>query len=132
MAGARSGDLPAALGDQDPMLAVREVSHSFGSVRAVGGATFSVARAGITGLIGPNGAGKSSMVGIICGTLQPGAGSVIFDGRDVTRLPAFVRARSGLVRMFQMSSEFGRLTVLENLLVAGQRQPGERLATALV
>lgn len=138
-----SPDLPSATrslsaahagesGTSAPLLRVEKVSHSFGAVRAVAGATFSVSRTGITGLIGPNGAGKSSVVGIICGNLRASDGEVHFDGRDITSKPAYLRARWGLIRMFQLSSDFSRLTVIENLLVAGQRQPGERLIVSLL
>lgn len=113
------------------ILETQSVSCAFGSVRAVDDVSFVVPRRGITGLIGPNGAGKTSMVGALCGTVRPTSGRVLFDGKDVTNLPTHLRARAGLIRIFQLSSEFGRLTVLENLLVAGQQQKGERFFTTL-
>ena len=112
-------------------LEVDGLRRHFGGVWAVDGASFTVRRGSITSLIGPNGAGKSTVVGLVGGAIRPHAGRVIFQGEDVTRLPPHHRARRGLVRTYQLSSEFGKLTVLENLLVAGPRQRGESLMTLL-
>jgi ABC-type branched-subunit amino acid transport system ATPase component len=109
------------------ILSVVNVQRGFGGVRAVDGATFSAMRGHITGLIGPNGAGKSTLIAVIGGALKPDGGSVTFDGRDITGLPAHRVARGGLIRTFQLSAEFSRLTVLENLLVAARVQKGESL-----
>jgi ABC-type branched-subunit amino acid transport system ATPase component len=118
---------PAASGDA--CLVVEDLRRDFGGVWAVDGASFTIKRGTITSLIGPNGAGKSTVVGLIGGAIRPAAGRVIFDGEDITHLPTHERARRGLVRTYQLSSEFGRLTVLENLLVAAPDQRGERLRT---
>ncbi len=109
------------------ILSVVNVQRGFGGVRAVDGATFSAMSGHITGLIGPNGAGKSTLIAVIGGALKPDGGSVTFDGRDITGLPAHRVARDGLIRTFQLSAEFSRLTVLENLLVAARVQKGESL-----
>jgi ABC-type branched-subunit amino acid transport system ATPase component len=94
--------------------------------------SFHVQRGSITGLIGPNGAGKSTALGTIAGALRADAGTIEFDGEDITKLTPMKRARRGLIRTFQTSSEFERLTVLENLLVGDQSNPGETLLGALV
>ncbi len=113
------------------MLKVRDVVRDYGGVMAVAGATFEIPAGRITGLIGPNGAGKSTMVGIVSGFIKPRSGKVEFNGEDVTgKSPHQVAAR-GVVRTFQISSEFGKLTVLENLLVATPRQRGESFLGAL-
>ena len=109
------------------ILSVRNVSRDFGGVKAVDGANFDARRGHITGLIGPNGAGKSTLMGIVAGAIKPVSGTVTFDGHDVTGLPAYQIARLGLIRTFQLSAEFSKLTVLENLLVAVQDQKGESL-----
>ena len=78
-----------------PILSVRGMVKSFGGVRAVDDASFDVARGSITALIGPNGAGKTTAVNVIAGALRADAGSVHFDGADVTRLRSWQLARSG-------------------------------------
>ena len=112
------------------LLAVRDVRRDFGGLKAVDGASFSALPGHVTGLIGPNGAGKSTLLGIIAGAIKPGSGTVMFDGKDVTGLPSNQIARRGLVRTFQLSAEFSKLTVLENLLVAAPGQKGESLLGA--
>jgi ABC-type branched-subunit amino acid transport system ATPase component len=123
---------PSPASASDACLVVEDLRRDFGGVWAVDGASFSIKRGAITGLIGPNGAGKSTVVGLIGGAIQPAAGRVIFEGEDITELPPHQRARRGLVRTYQLSSEFGRLTVLENLLVAAPEQRGEQLRTLLL
>jgi ABC-type branched-subunit amino acid transport system ATPase component len=114
------------------LLAVHDLRRSFGGVRAVDGISLTVKRGSITGLIGPNGAGKSTALGVVAGALKPDSGTIEFDGHDITPLPSMKRARRGLIRTFQASSEFQRLTVIENLLVAAHDNPGETLLGAIV
>ncbi len=110
---------------------VANLSRSFGGVQAVKDVSFEVARGGITGLIGPNGAGKSTLVNLVAGSIKPDAGDVWFDGRVINDLSVHQRACVGLVRTFQRSSEFGNLSVLENLLVGAPSQKGESYLGAL-
>jgi ABC-type branched-subunit amino acid transport system ATPase component len=112
-------------------LRVCGLRRSFGGVTAVADVSFSVPAARITGLIGPNGAGKTTTVAMIAGDIRPSRGRVVFRGQDVTRQAPHRRARAGLIRTFQLSSEFKRLTVLENLLVAAG-SPGETVSGALL
>jgi ABC-type branched-subunit amino acid transport system ATPase component len=114
------------------LLEVRDMYRDFGGVHAVDGVSFDVQQGSITGLIGPNGAGKSTAISIIAGSVRPTSGRVLFDGHDVTGEPPYRRARRGLIRTFQISSEFSKLTVLENLLVGVQRQPGATILGALL
>ena len=107
------------------------VEREFGGVRAVAGVSFSVRHGTMTGLIGPNGAGKSTLLAMLAGTLPVSSGRVIYQGQDVTRLPAYRRARLGLVRTFQLASEFKRLTVMENLLSAVPGNRGDSFRGAL-
>jgi len=102
----------------DVILEAARVSRAFGGVHAVSGVTLSVRRGSLTGLIGPNGAGKSTLMALLAGTDQVSAGKIIYQGRDVTGVPAFKRARMGMVRTFQLASEYKRLTVMENLISA--------------
>jgi len=112
-------------------LEVEELRRKLGGVDAVAGVSFSVAEGVTAGLIGPNGAGKSTLVGLIGGTQLPDAGTVRLFGDDISRLPAWQRSRLGLARTFQISGEFARLTVLENLMVACRDKTGETLWGAL-
>ncbi len=110
-----------------PMLAVRDLYRQFGGVHAVNGASFEVPPGRITGLIGPNGAGKTTVLNVIAGALRPTAGEISYRGQDITGLPSYKVGRRGIIRTFQISSEFAALTVLENLLVAAPSQRGEAL-----
>src|SRR5579863_6948026 len=112
-------------------LEVEELRCKLGGVDAVAGVSFSIPEGATAGLIGPNGAGKSTLVGLIAGTRLPDAGPARLFGEDITRLPAWRRSRLGLARTFQLSSQFARLTVLENLMVACRDRTGETLWGAL-
>jgi ABC-type branched-subunit amino acid transport system ATPase component len=118
--------------EREPILTVTDVSRTFGGVHAVDHASFLVGAASITGLIGPNGAGKSTICNVIAGLLAPDKGSVRYAGREVAGRSPHELARMGLLRTFQASSEFGRLTVTENLLVAGRAERGATLRGALL
>lgn len=116
-------------GATSAVLEVISIGRRFGGVDAVADMSLRVPRAVITGLIGPNGAGKSTLIGVIGGAIRPNGGRILFEGADVTRLSAEARARRGLIRTFQLAGEFQRLTVLENLVVAG-RNSGESVVGA--
>jgi branched-chain amino acid transport system ATP-binding protein len=113
-------------------LVVHDLHRNFGGVKAVDGASFSVEAGRITGLIGPNGAGKSTVLAMIAGSLRPTSGSIRFEGQELTRLAPRLVPRRGVVRTFQLPSEFARLTVLENLVVAAPSQQGETLRGAVL
>ncbi len=115
----------------EPLLAVEEVSVAFGGLRAVDRLSFEVDPGTIVGLIGPNGAGKSTALKIIGGEVRPTSGRVRFDGTDLVGTAPHEAARRGLVRTFQLGGEFGRLTVMENLLVAVPGMKGQSLLGAL-
>ena len=114
------------------LLEVRDVVRSFGGVRAVDGASLDVEAASITSLIGPNGAGKSTLFNIVSGFLRAEAGTVSLEGRRIDRLPPHRIARAGLVRTFQTARALARMTVLDNVVLAAPRQPGERLVRNVV
>jgi ABC-type branched-subunit amino acid transport system ATPase component len=114
------------------MLVAKDIHRQFEGMHAVDGVSLEVPRGKITGLIGPNGAGKSTFMAVLAGTLPASSGTIAFQGEDITRLPAYKRARRGLVRTFQLPSEFARLTVLENLLVAAPSNRGDSLLGALL
>lgn len=101
------------------LLATRGLAMHFGGITAVDNVSFAVEEGEILGLIGPNGSGKTTVLNMLSGFLQPDAGEVIFAGEDVTRLTTVNLARRGLLRMFQMTRVFGRVSTLDNMLVAG-------------
>jgi branched-chain amino acid transport system ATP-binding protein len=110
-----------------PLLRATDVHKHFGGLHAVDGMDLAVAPGSLTGIIGPNGAGKSTFFNVLAGYFPATSGRIEYDGRDVTRLSAHRRARLGLVRTFQLTRPFARMTVLENTMLGGQRQLGERL-----
>jgi ABC-type branched-subunit amino acid transport system ATPase component/ABC-type branched-subunit amino acid transport system permease subunit len=125
-----TGSAPARGAGPDIILQCSDLSRDFGGVHAVTRVSLAVQRGTVTGLIGPNGAGKSTLLALLAGTDRPSAGQVVYQGRDVTGLPAFRRARMGLVRTFQLATEFRRLTVLENLLSAAPGNRGDSMLGA--
>jgi branched-chain amino acid transport system permease protein len=126
-----SAAAPASSGAREVVLEAVGLVRDFGGVRAVDGVSLSVRKGTLTGLIGPNGAGKSTLLAILAGTLPASAGTIIYQGQDITGTPAFRRARLGLVRTFQLASEFKRLTVMENLLSAVPSNRGDSLRGAI-
>jgi branched-chain amino acid transport system ATP-binding protein len=112
------------------MIVVDNITKRFGGICAVDGCSLQVAKGSITGLIGPNGAGKSTLFNIIAGSFAPDHGSVRLDGADVTGWPAHRLFAQGLARTFQIAHEFGRMTVLENLMAVPSGQSGENVVSA--
>src|SRR5215469_8128274 len=100
------------------MLEVRGLSKSFAGYRAVSDVDLSVAAGEIAAVIGPNGAGKSTLFNLITGHLQPTAGHVFVNGRDVTGVAPYKICSMGLGRSFQRTNIFPKLTVLENVQAA--------------
>lgn len=132
MSASAAGSVNAGANAPVSAVTVRDLRVSFGGVNAVDGVSFEIPRGQITGLIGPNGAGKSTVLRAISGWMRPDSGSVLLGSEDVTGRGADALARRGLMRTFQISSEFPRLTVLENLLVAVQGQRGDSLSAAVL
>ncbi|WP_435349553.1 ABC transporter ATP-binding protein [Haloarchaeobius sp. HRN-SO-5] len=111
----------------DYPLRVEGLRKSFGGINAVNGLDLDVERGTLTGLIGPNGAGKSTTFNLITGFIQPDAGSVYFNGEDVTGMQPHRLADRGLVRTFQIARELSEMTVLENMMLGPQDQYGESI-----
>ena len=114
------------------VLEAHDLARIFEGVRAVDGVTIAIQRGRLTGLIGPNGAGKSTTLAMLAGTLPPSEGRILYAGEDITGLPAYLRARKGLVRTFQLASEFKKLTVIENLVSAVPGQQGDSFRGAVL
>ncbi len=118
-----------------PLLQCRDVTKTFGGVRALKGITLDVRPGEILGLVGPNGSGKSTLINVITGHFQLNAGSVTFDGTSIEGMPAHRVARLGIARSYQIPRPFNRLTVLGNVALAASFGGGvgeaeaERLAS---
>jgi branched-chain amino acid transport system ATP-binding protein len=112
-----------------PVLEARNLSISFGGLRAVDQMSFTARRYGITTIIGPNGAGKSTLFNLISGALRPQAGSVFLEGVDCTGSPPYRMQAAGVARSFQITNLLFELPVAENLRLASQvlETPGKAL-----
>jgi ABC-type branched-subunit amino acid transport system ATPase component len=102
------------------LLSIRHVSKSFGGVRALEDISFDVAAGELIGLIGPNGSGKTTLINILSGHQSADRGEVLLDGQSLLGLSPDRIARRGVLRMFQLTRGFGRITALDNLLVTGR------------
>lgn len=101
----------------DKLLGIETLSKRFGGVEAVAGVSFHVRRGEIYSLIGPNGAGKTTTFNMISGVVKPSNGTVHFDGRDITGMPAHRLAAIGIGRTFQNLAVFKHASVVDNLMV---------------
>jgi branched-chain amino acid transport system ATP-binding protein len=108
----------------DAILQIRNLTKRFGGVFASDSISFEVPAGELHAVIGPNGAGKSTLIGQLAGEIRPDDGQIFFDGRDITRLPAYRRSALGLARSFQITSLFLDLTVLDNVALAVQAHAG--------
>ncbi len=106
------------------MLEVAELSKNFGVLMATDHINLQVRTAEIHAVIGPNGAGKTTLIAQLAGELLPDAGRIVFMGRDITRLPPYVRSHLGLARSFQITSIFMHMTLLDNVALAVQAHAG--------
>jgi branched-chain amino acid transport system ATP-binding protein len=110
----------------EPILSVRDLSVSFGGIRAVDSTSFDIWPGEIVGVIGPNGAGKTTVFDLVSGFTPASRGSITLHGRDITNLSASARAELGLGRSFQDARLFPELTVEETLAIAQERFVGSR------
>ena len=112
----------------DRILAVEGVSKRFGGLQAVRDASLTVDTGRITAVIGPNGAGKTTLFALISGFQVPSAGRILYNGADVTGMPAHRLAMQGMARTFQIVQPFAGLTVLENIAVGAHLHIAGRTA----
>jgi branched-chain amino acid transport system ATP-binding protein len=101
----------------EPLLKIERVSKSFGGFAALTDVSIGIAQGERFGLIGPNGSGKTTLINCISGSLRNDGGSIVFDGEEVSALPAYQRTRRGIARSFQIPRPFASMSVLENLVV---------------
>lgn len=114
------------------VLEVENISKSFGGIQAVRDVSFTVEKGEILGLIGPNGSGKSTLFNCILGQLQPSAGHVRVNGKPVSGMrPCNLNKQLGVARTFQMLQVFPQMSVLENIILAGQEHRGSMLSRLL-
>jgi branched-chain amino acid transport system ATP-binding protein len=99
------------------LLELREVSKSIGGLLILNYLSFSLETGEALGVLGPNGAGKTTTLSLIAGELPVTSGQILFDGKDITRLPGHERCRLGIVRTYQIPRPFTGMTVYENVLV---------------
>jgi branched-chain amino acid transport system ATP-binding protein len=117
---------------ETPLLQLGGVTKRFGGLAAVDDLSFSLQKGEILGVIGPNGAGKSTMVNLVGGSMAPTAGTILYQGRSINRLPPNRRAHLGIARTFQVTQPFMGLDVRENVMVgAFFGQQGLNRAAAL-
>ena len=108
-------------------LEVQNLEKHYGGLQAVRGISFKVLEGQIFGLIGPNGAGKTTTFNMIAGSEIPTSGKIFLYSKDITGVPTHKLYDLGLLRTFQLSQEYKKMTVLENLMVAGSNQVGENI-----
>lgn len=109
-----------------PLLAASGLVKNFGGTCcAVDRAQIEVSKGSITGLVGPNGAGKTTLFNLLSNVIRPDQGRVLLDGEPIHHLQPYIIARMGMIRTFQVARVLSRLSVLDNLLLAAQKQTGE-------
>lgn len=111
-----------------PVLSIRNINKSFGGIRAVRDVSFDVRPGEILGLIGPNGSGKSTLFNCILGQLKPESGDVEVNGKNVSGMRASDLNKLGVGRTFQQLSVFPKMSVLDNVILAGQEHHGSMLS----
>ncbi|MFM1956850.1 MAG: hypothetical protein RLZ41_249 [Actinomycetota bacterium] len=109
----------------DPILVADSVTRQFGGLTAVNVEHLEIPRGLITALIGPNGAGKTTMFNLLTGFDEPNSGTWTFDGKNLAGVAPFKVARMGMIRTFQLTKALSLLTVIDNMRLGAQDQPGE-------
>lgn len=109
----------------DPILVADTVTRQFGGLTAVNVEHLEIPRGLITALIGPNGAGKTTMFNLLTGFDEPNTGTWTFDGHDLAGVAPYKVARMGMIRTFQLTKALSLLTVIDNMRLGAQDQPGE-------
>lgn len=104
------------------ILQVKDLEKSFGGIKALDGVSLDIEDNTIVGLIGPNGSGKTTLLNMVSGFMLPDKGRVSFKGEDISSLKPFEVSRLGICRTFQLTRLFGRMTVLESMLLASKLQ----------
>ena len=114
------------------ILQVKNLSKSFGGLKAISNCSLKIKKGSITGIIGPNGSGKTTLFNLIAGNLKSSQGKILFNNEDITNVPSYELFSKGVLRTFQIAHEFSNLSVLENLMMVPGNQTGEILINALL
>jgi branched-chain amino acid transport system ATP-binding protein len=109
------------------LLSARGLTRHYGGLKAVDGVDFDLQKGEVHALIGPNGAGKTTFVSLLCGRVPVQSGTIQFDGRDITNLPAHTRVMRGIAYTFQITSIYANLSVYDNVALAIQRKGSAHL-----
>ncbi|MFI6978100.1 ATP-binding cassette domain-containing protein [Embleya sp. NPDC050154] len=112
---------PETVADPEALLTITGLTRRYGALAAVDGLDLTVRRGARHALLGPNGAGKSTVLGMVAGAIPVTSGSIVFAGRDITRLPPARRSRIGIARAFQQPAVVPSLSVLDNVTLAAWR-----------
>ncbi len=118
--------------DSQSLLSVRNIRKSFRGIRVLEDVSFDISSGSITALVGSNGAGKSTLVNLLTGVFEPDGGEIQLGGRDIGKMPAYQRARAGLLRTFQHPRVFGSFTVAESVELARTGPEVERFSSSLL
>ena len=126
------GEIAPGCRKVDPILIADGVKRQFGGLTAVDVAHVEIPRGLITALIGPNGAGKTTFFNLLTGFDKPNQGNWSFEGQKLAGMSPYKVARLGMIRTFQLTKALSLLTVIENMRLGAQKQPGESFLTALI
>jgi branched-chain amino acid transport system ATP-binding protein len=114
-------------GEKQLVLQTKDLTKAFGALFASKNISMSVFKGEVIAIIGPNGAGKTTFFNLISGIIKPTSGEIFFKGERISNLPAYEICQKGIVRTFQITQVFPRLTVLENISLAAQFKQGGNL-----
>jgi branched-chain amino acid transport system ATP-binding protein len=106
------------------ILQTTELFKTYGGVTATDGVSLSVEKNTLHAIIGPNGAGKTTLISLLSGAVKPDSGKIVFQGKDITRKPAYTRAKTGISRSYQITSLIMSMSVLDNVALAIQARSG--------
>ena len=106
------------------LLEITDLRKSYGGVNATDGVNLAIAENSLHAIIGPNGAGKTTLISLLGGAVKPDSGRIVFGGKNITSMPAYSRARTGISRSYQITSLIMTMSVLDNVALAIQARSG--------
>ena len=130
--GLHIGAIRPGVAKVDPIVTIDGVSRRFGGLLAVDVEHLEIPRGAITALIGPNGAGKTTMFNLLTGFDKPNTGEWTFDGKNLAGVGSYKVARLGMIRTFQLTKALSLLTVIDNMRLGDQENPGENFLKSFI